>query len=207
LHLKYATSNKIIYSDEDITMIAIQEKLYTADEFWALIPELPDDKRYELIDGELIIMPPSSNKNSRISSKVLFYLMDYNVKHDAGHIMMADGGYSMGDGTVLIPDVSFVSKESSPEPPPDGYGPPDLAIEVISPSETPRMVTKKTERYLQAGTVIVWNIHPDDKVVEVWRKAEDGGMHVQSFAEDDTLSDSDLLPEFSLAVSEIFKGI
>lgn len=188
-------------------MTAIQEKRYTVNEFWALIPELPDDKRYELIDGELITMPPSSNKNSRIAAKVLFYLMAYNMEHDAGHIMMADGGYTLGDGTVLIPDVSFVSKASSPEPPPDGYGPPDLAVEVISPSESPRMVTKKTERYLDAGTVMVWNIHPDDKVVEIWRKADDGGMHVQSFTEEDTLSGGDLLPEFSLAVAEIFKGI
>jgi Uma2 family endonuclease len=207
LRLKYATSNKIIYIDEDMIMTAIQEKLYTADEFWALIPELPDDKRYELIDGELIILPPSSNKNSAIAIRVARYLGNHVEKHGIGYVLGADGGYTLSLGNAVIPDISFVSKVNSPEFPADDYSPPDLAIEVISPSETPRMVTKKTERYLEAGTIMVWNIHPDDKVVEVWRKAEDGGMHVQSFAEDDTLSGGDLLPEFSLTVSEIFKGI
>lgn len=188
-------------------MTAIQEKHYTADEFWALIPELPDDKRYELIDGELIIMPPSSNKNSAIAIRIARHLGNYVEEHDLGYVLGADGGYTLSLGNVVIPDISFVSKANSPEFPADDYSPPDLAIEVISPSETPRMVTKKTERYLQAGTVMVWNIHPDDKVVEIWRKAEDGGMHVQSFTEKDTLSGGDLLPEFSLTVSEIFKGI
>lgn len=188
-------------------MNAIQEKRYTVDEFWALIPELPDDKRYELIDGELIIMPPSSNKNSAIAIRIARYLGNYVEEHDLGYILGADGGYTLSSGNAVIPDISFVSKANSPEFPADDYSPLDLAIEVISSSETPRMVNKKTERYLQAGTVMVWNIHPDDKVVEVWRKVEDGGMHVQSFTEDSTLSGGDLLPEFSLAVSEIFKGI
>lgn len=65
-------------------MPQIHEKRYTAAEFWALLPELPADKRYELIDGALLIMPPSSNKPP------------------AGYVFGADDGYTLDDGTAAL---------------------------------------------------------------------------------------------------------
>lgn len=187
--------------------MSVPIKLYTAEDFLALVADLPDNQQYELIDGELITMPPSSNQNSLIAFRIGRYIGNFVEEYDLGHVMGADGGYPMDDGTYLVPDVSFVSKVNSPELPPKGYSPPDLVVEVISPSETPRMVTRKTERYLQAGTSLVWNVHPEDKVIEVWSKAPDGGIRFQSFSAEDTLTGGTVLPNFELLVGKVFQGV
>lgn len=187
-------------------MTMAQKTRYTVAEFWELVQTLPDDKQYELIDGELMIIAPSSNKNLKLAGLIIYYLLGYVIPNDAGHVMGSDGGYPLDNGTVVIPDVSFVSKAHAPDDDlPEDYSPPDIAIEIISKSETPRKVTDKTERYLNAGTSLVWNVHPDEKIIEVWRSAADGGMNVQSYGIEDTTTGGNVLPQFRLKLADIFK--
>ena len=81
---------------------------------------------------------------------------------------------------------------------------PDLAVEVISPSESSNDVLKKVRRYLQAGTKIVLTVYSQDKSVYVWKSAADGSVNAQPLDENDTFDGGDVLPGFTLKVSDIF---
>jgi Uma2 family endonuclease len=184
-------------------MIASQQKLYTAEEFWQMAQQF-GEKQYELIEGEILEMAPSRPLNSIIAGRILASLFTHVDASNLGWVQGADGGYTLSPGTVQIPDVSFVSIDRSSEIPHEFEGGPDLAVEVISPSETSTNVMKKNRRYIDAGTKIVWNVYPDEKIVYVYRPAETG-MNVQQFDINDTLDCTGVLPEFSLKVNTIFK--
>lgn len=82
--------------------------------------------------------------------------------------------------------------------------PPDLVVEVISPSETPRSMTSKTERYLKMGTRQVWNVYPDEQVVEVWRMGDNGELRMLSLTVEMVLTGGDILPGFELPLKNLF---
>src|SRR5258708_35645994 len=122
--------------------MTVQEKLYTIQEFWE-IAQLSEneDKRLELIDGVILVMPPSSNKNTVVAFRVARFLGNHVDEHDLGYVTGADGGFELGQKTVLIPDVGYISKERAGKLVGNVFPvAPDLAVEVISPSETSRKV-------------------------------------------------------------------
>lgn len=82
--------------------------------------------------------------------------------------------------------------------------PANIAVEVISPGETARKVMDKTRMYLDAGAAFVWNIYPDEELVDVCHLNADGSMTIQTLSADDTLSGGDVLSGFTLSVREIF---
>ena len=83
----------------------------------------------------------------------------------------------------------------------DIEGAPDLAIEVLSPSDTAEAMRCKMKQYFAAGARAVWLVYPESREVEVWESAS-GQARVQG--EKDTLTQDSLLPGFSLAVNAIF---
>lgn len=186
--------------------MSIQQKTYTASEFWQIVETgaLEDDKRYELIEGIIIEMAPSSPQNAIIAMLIGAMLSSYVYENELGYVTGADGGYTISPGTVLIPDVAFIAKERAPKIPDRFEGAPDLAVEVISPSESARAVNSKTERYLNAGSTVVWNVYPEDKIVEVWRKGDGSTLVMQKYTEVDTITIDDVFADFSLPVSKIF---
>ncbi len=184
----------------------IHEKLYTADEFWE-IAHRPEnaDKRLELIDGVIVEMASSSQKNTVIAMLIGYFFNAFVIPRNLGYVTGADGGYTISLHNAYQPDVAFISKTRHPEL--NGITfpiSPDLAVEVISPSESSHDVLKKVQRYLQAGTHLVWTVYPDDQQVYVWTATPDGGVHMKSFDVNATLDGGDVLPGSSLKVSEIF---
>lgn len=154
----------------------------------------------ELIDGELVEKMPSFTP-SRIASRINFFLMTYLMDHPLGVTTAADGGYVMGDGSVFIPDVGYISRARLPEEPTrEAPVPPDLAVEVKSPTDSVRELRRKAEKYLAAGTRLVWLVFPDEKRVEVY----DGEADVVTLGDSDTLTGGELLPDFTLPISAIF---
>ena len=127
-------------------------------------------------------------------------LLVFVREHDLGRVTGADGGYVVSGGRY-IPDVAFISKEKQPEPSHEAYNPnpPDLAIEVLSPSDDPADTRIKVVNYLRAGTS-VWVVDPDKKRVEVYMSDE-----LADFVGlDGVLDGGDMLPGFRLAVKDIF---
>ena len=184
--------------------MVIQQKLYTAEEFWQILDELDAEKRYELIRGEIVEMPPSSPENTIIAMLVGRFLGNHVYDNDLGFVTGADGGYTLSSREVRVPDVAFISKERSPSIPREFKGAPDLAVEVISPSKTPRSIHDKTALYLNSGARLVWNVYPEARVVEVWQATQDGGMKVHTLGIDDSLDSGEVLPGFTLPVKQIF---
>lgn len=179
-----------------------RERLYTAEEFWQF--DFEESKRYELIEGEIVEMAPSKPVNSITAARILAAVLNFVDAHDLGYVQGADGGYTLSPNTVRIPDVSFISKARVPEIPSEFVGGPDLAIEVISASESSQDVIKKVRMYFAAGTKLVWAFYPEDEMVYVYRPTEDG-FNVQPIDINGTLDGEDVLPGFSLPVKQIFK--
>ena len=182
--------------------MAVQKQLYSLDEYHAFI-DLPEnrDRIFELIDGELVEKMPSFTP-SRIAMRIGSRLTVYLDEDDIGYITGADGGYIMPNGDVLIPDVAFISKARLVElPDREALIPPDLAVEVKSPTDRKPAMRRKAKRYLEMGTRRVWLVFPDEQSVEVYVQDED----VKTVKIDGVLDGGDVLPGFSLPVREIFK--
>jgi Uma2 family endonuclease len=182
--------------------MAVRPKLYRSDEFLAL-ENLPDNagRILELIDGEIVEKLPSFSP-SRIAMLIGHFLL--NFAHNLGYVTGADGGYVMSERDVFNPDVGYISKERLPVlPEREVPVPPDLAVEVKSPTDTKRALRLKVERYLAAGTRLVWLVFPEERVVEVYRPSED----VHSVGIDGVLDGGDVLPGFTLKVRDIFAGL
>jgi Uma2 family endonuclease len=173
--------------------------LMTAEE----LGNLPDEPlRHELIKGELLTMPPAKFEHMRVSANLAGILWQYAKTNRLGQVG-TEGGYKLESDpdTVLGPDVSFVSRDRialSPE----GYhdGPPDLAVEVLSPGDRRGKVEQKLALWLEFGTRSVWLVNPGKRTVEICKPSGDRRL----LNESDELVD-ETLSGFRVQVSEIFE--
>jgi Uma2 family endonuclease len=181
--------------------MAINEQRYTVDEFHVYV-EKPEnrDRLFELINGE-IVEKVSSFTASRITARIGHLLLAYVDQTNIGYVTGADGSYILSPDYEFMPDVGYISKERLPqEPEREVQGAPDLAVEVKTPTDSKRGLRQKTEDYLRFGTKMVWLVFPEEKRIEVYEPDQD----VREFGIDDTLDGGDVLPDFKLAVREIF---
>ncbi|CAN5752452.1 Uma2 family endonuclease [soil metagenome] len=174
----------------------------TAEQFREL-PEI-EGKRLELVEGCVIEMAPAGPRHNEIAFYLAVLIYQFVRQHRLG--------WASGDGTgyiipgeresVLIPDASFVAADRIP---PDGKPetfwpfPPDLAIEVVSPSDRADDVNAKVMIYLRAGTRLVWVVWPRTQTIFAFRE---GGA--DTLGPNDLLDGGDVLPGFSVPVAEIF---
>jgi Uma2 family endonuclease len=165
--------------------------------------QMPDDGyKYELVDGE-IIASPSGFYSSAVATRISHLLQLYTDKNPVGLVAGADVGIRLPDGNVRSPDASVVRIEKLPEgKPPITFGAfaPDLAVEVLSPSDSHRLVADKIGEYLQCGVSLVWLVDPEAKTVTVFRSLTD----VQQLKSGDTITADPVLPGFSCAVDRFF---
>ncbi|MEJ2148981.1 MAG: Uma2 family endonuclease [Chloroflexota bacterium] len=168
----------------------VQEKLYTVAEYWEVTQQPENEgKRLELVEGVIIEMPPSSRLNTIIAMRIGHFLSSHVIE----------------PRDVRIPDAAFIAKERVPELAGTTFpAAPDLAVEVVSPSETPRSVLDKARAYLAAGTRLVWVVYPEERVVDVHRLSEDGSMNIQTIDAAGTLDGEDVLPGLTLRVRDVF---
>lgn len=179
--------------------------LMTVDEFlqWVNLPENAD-KRWELIEGVPVEMPPSSRMNTVVAMLIGSFLNVWILGKNLGYVIGADGGYRVGKN-ILQPDVGFISKNRAGGLKGVAYDTaPDLAIEVVSSSENEKSTFLKAHRYLLNGTQIVWVVYPEDKMVYVCTLEANNSMNVLPMDETMTLTGGDVLPNFTLAVAKIF---
>ena len=175
----------------------------TADE----LLHLPDDGwRYELHRGRLLREPPTGAEHSWLGVTLGRRLGDFVADTRAGFVFGADCGFriAVDPDTVRAPDISFVVSDRLPSGPPRGYVPfaPDLAVEIVSPSDRLSDVTRKVIDYLDAGSRLVWVIDPGTRTAAVHRSRSD----VLMLREHDVLDGGDVLPGFRLPLAELFGG-
>jgi Uma2 family endonuclease len=168
---------------------------------------LPDDgHRYELVRGVLKRMAPASFRPSNVAGRIAVRVGAYAEAHGLGEITVADGGYVLerGPDTVRAPDVAFVRAERVPTAEEQEHYArlaPDLAVEVVSPSDRMSDVEEKVEQYLATGVPLVWVFHPRRRNVTVRRS----GRAPLVLGEGDTLDGEEILPGFRLPIADVFR--
>lgn len=169
------------------------------------LERMPDDGVHrEILHGELIEMPPPKLAHERLIARINASLVLYLGRKGLGTVFLSKMGYRLlrDDRTWIEPDLSFLRAERVEASAGMDYvdGAPDLAIEVISPSESAQEVDAKIEAYLQGGAHAVAVIYPKTSTVRLF--LEDGSgqtLHVGG-----TLTLPGLLPGWELPVAEIF---
>ncbi|HYW09737.1 MAG TPA: Uma2 family endonuclease [Longimicrobium sp.] len=182
--------------------MATQPHLTTADE---LLRMPRDGVRRELVDGELLEMSPSGYAHGRVTANVTRVLSQH--VHDAGlgDVLAAETGFKVTSNpdSVLAADVSFVRGERAAEMREErGYmnGAPDLAVEVVSPSDRSPTVEAKVRAWMSAGTRMVIVVHPTRRTVAVHRS----GAPPELLGANDTLDGGDVILGWSVLVGVLF---
>lgn len=135
-----------------------------------------DDYREELVRGRLVREPPPASRHGWLQARISSLLADHAEQNDLG-LVLVETGFILSDDppTVRAPDVAFIARERATGYPSDRYGrtPPDLAIEIVSPSDRASAVLEKVFDYLDAGVRLVWVVDPASQSVSVYRSRSD----------------------------------
>jgi Uma2 family endonuclease len=184
-------------------MATVATKLITAEEFM-LMPDPEDGSRQELVRGKVIIMPPPNYRHGEIAANICFAIKLYLHKHPIGRVAVEGGIITeRNPDSVRGPDVSFLSKERVPLGKKIGgwvEGSPDLCVEVLSKSNTPKKIAEKLDEYFDGGSRLVWIVDPKEQAVKVYRTAKKSRL----IKADGTIDGGDVLPGFTCPVSEFF---
>ncbi len=166
------------------------------------MPAPEDGLGYELSDGELITVGFAGARHERIKSRIVRALMLWSAKFSTGEIF-SESMFSLGEQTARIPDVAVILAEKIAAMP-DADVPipfaPDLAVEVISVSESAAAVERKVREYLHAGVQEIWQVYPDERMVRVRRVG--GTVDLEA----DDLLTSGVLEGFEVRVNQFFVG-
>jgi Uma2 family endonuclease len=168
---------------------------------------MPDDgyHRYELDRGRLLTMAPAGTLHSAVAVRLGAALLNFVDAAKAGVVLGADAGFKLESDpdTVRAPDVAFIARDRIPA---DGLslkffaGPPDLAVEVLSPTDKRSEVDRKIAQYLRVGVKEVWFVEPVLRRVTVHKP----GTPPAVLHEGESLDGGDLLPGFQYALSRLF---
>ena len=179
-----------------------QTQLMTADQLLAI----PDDGyRYELVRGELRKMSPAGYQHGKLSYKVSHSLGNYVEAHNLGDICVSEPGFLIESDPdhVRAPDVAFVRRERAEAAGfVSGYfpGPPDLAVEVISPSDRYTEVAEKVADWLAAGVQLVILVDPRRRSVTLHTP----GQAPVTLSDQDTLDGGPVVPGWQMPLHDIF---
>ena len=167
---------------------------------------LPDDgMRHELIHGELKTMPPEVMQHGRLAMRFGTSLGVLVEREQLGHVYAAGTGFWLARNPDLVraPDAAFVRQERLPDPEADtGYfvGPPDLAVEVVSPNDRPGEIAEKVADWLAYGTRLVIVVYPRSRTARIHRP----GLPPRELSEADAIEGEDVVPGWTLPLRELF---
>ena len=184
-----------------MTLSAPRPRITTGELF-----DLPDDGgRCELVEGEVVHRTRRGAAHGALTARTGRLLDEYVEAHDFGVCCGAETGFILrrGPDTVRAPDAAVVLKSRIPETGiPSSYWPfaPDLAVEVVSPSDRLGEVHVKITEYFAAGTRLVWLVEPKTRMVHVYRSARE----VEVAGSEQDLTGGDVLPGFRCAVGRLF---
>jgi len=182
--------------------MATTSHLITADELWAM----PEDGRFhELVRGEILVMTPAGLEHGWIVADLGATLRDFVRANSLGIIVSGDAGFVLqrNPDTVRGPDIAFIRQvriDKTGISPKYFEGPPDLAIEVVSPEDRYTEVDAKVQDYLAAGAQLVWVVNPRTRNVTAYG----ADRQIRVFTEGEELVATELLPGFACRVADLF---
>ncbi len=159
----------------------------------------------ELDEGRIIEMSPTGFPHGIVVARIAHLLLRH-VDTTGDPYWVAEGpGFGLGPATVRIPDVFLIHKEPSGEIEGAASGVlkrmPQIAVEVVSPSEKAAQLERKVHQYLEAGIPSVWVVYPESRHVMVYRR--DGAR--EEFRSGDRLTEPEVLPGLEIEIDEIFR--
>jgi Uma2 family endonuclease len=176
-------------------------------EIWMTGEELlrrPDLEPCELIDGRVVPRMPTGDEHGDLEAELSMRLRLYGKDSKRGRALGGEVGIYIrrNPDTVRAADVAFISKERDLQPRAKGFFEvaPELVVEILSPDHRSGRLDEKLRDYFSAGVQVVWVVDPEKRRVLVHRSLSD----VAVLDERQVLTDEDLLPGFSLPLSELF---
>lgn len=159
-----------------------------------------DGRKWELVDGRLKEVP-TSFKHDQIVIRLGFLMFPY--AEDIGGLTASQAGFRMVNRNLRRPDFGFTRYDRFPNGEvPDGFVEfaPDLAVEIISPSEEPADMARKVEEYFASGAQQVWHMFPETQTIIIFRSP----LEATTYQPDDEIDLNDLLPGFHRLVADLF---
>ncbi|MCY3918075.1 MAG: Uma2 family endonuclease [Chloroflexi bacterium] len=185
--------------------MVLEKQFINADMFLDYVEQI-DDRIVELVEGVIVDMSRPGWEHGEILITLGALIRDHARKYDLGRVAGGDTGFVLerrtdGKDTVRGLDIAFVSKEKPQERLARGWTTiaPDLAVEIISPSNKAGDIEKKIEQLLDAGAFLIWVVYPELRTVKVHTT-----QGAKTLREDDTLTGGAVLPGFELRVGDIF---
>ncbi len=180
--------------------VPYQATLMTAED---LMANPVPNKCTELVAGQILVREPPGYRHGDVAARLIIAIGMHVKAHALGRVLAAETGFTLfrNPDTVRAPDVAFIRSERVPTNAPKGYPEfaPDLAVEVLSPSDRAGKVLAKVGDWIDAGTRLVWIVDPERRVARVYRA--DGTQ--ATLTATDTLDGEDVLPGFSALLSEL----
>lgn len=180
--------------------VIIEKKKYTYEDYL----KTPDDKRYELINGELLMTPSPIPNHQRISGKLEFLLRKFITENNLGEVFYAPCDVYLDNENVVQPDILFVSQdrlgiigETNIQ------GAPDLVIEILSKNSVYRDMVQKKRLYARFGVKEYWIVLPEEEEVEVYILKDNTYQLSQTYSKADTF-ESPALKGLKIVLKEIF---
>ncbi len=188
------------YTAQRLDQMTDATSLMTAED---LMANPVPNKRTELVAGRLVVHEPPGYLHGATAGRLLLAIGIHARTHSLGIILAAETGFTLfrNPDTVRAPDVAFIRSARVPAQAPAGYAEfaPDLAVEVLSPSDRAGQVLAKVGDWLNAGAALVWIVDPVRRVARVYRA--DGSESI--LGADDSLDGEDVLPGFSVTVASM----
>jgi Uma2 family endonuclease len=166
------------------------------------------DVKYELWDGKIIPMSPARPKHGAVIARLSYHIGAHIYENKLGEMFDGQTGFRLGLQHCFQPDISFVSHERMKLILPHGMdglfdAAPDLAVEVLSPSDSITKSEKKMQLYLAHGTRLGWMVDTKNKTVRVYRP----GHAFETLQDERALTGNSVLPGFRISLSKIFENI
>ena len=187
--------------------MVIEKQFINAERFLELVEQPQyEDRIVELVEGELVEMSKASGKHGQITMRLAVLIANHVYANQLGEVTAAETGFVLDRGpdgrdTIRGLDIAYINSSKIPGSLPDSLldVPPDLAVEIISPSNQASDIHRKVMQLLKASTSLVWIVYPDSKTVTVHAASGATTLH-----ENDTLSGGDVLPGFQIRVGDLF---
>jgi Uma2 family endonuclease len=162
-----------------------------------------DGLRHEIIDGEHYVTPSPATRHQRIVRNLLHLIQSYLDAHPIGEIFCAPFDALLSEFDIVVPDLLYLSNERA------GFltsknlqGPPDLVIEILSPSTKYRDLRLKRDLYERVGVREYWIVDPDREVVKIYRHRDGSFEPAISLARPGVVTTS-LFPNFELPLDRV----
>ncbi len=179
----------------------VEKRKYTYEDYL----KTPDDVRYELIEGELIMTPSPVTRHQWISILLAAEILRYVLDNNLGKVFTSPFDVYLDNENVVQPDILFISKDRlNIITDKNVQGSPDFIIEILSESTVYRDAIQKKRLYARFGVKEYWIVAPDDKLVEVYYLKDKGEYQLlKTYLENDII-ESQIIRGLKIELNRIF---